>query len=359
MIELQRHIEILLLENDCVIVPGFGGFITHQLPARYDENDRVFLPPLRTLGFNPQLRMNDSVLVQSYVEAYDISYPEAMRRIEQEVSEMQEQLNSQGHYVLEDLGELSVNQEGNYEFTPCEAGILSPSLYGLGAFTFKRLKDSGFIEAPVAQEPMKLEQIAVEQPKTIQLQETATLTELTDSGDESDSAINISMSWVRNAVAIAAAVVAFFLIATPVTNSNLGIQTMSQLQHSILYKLIPQDTNVVPAAQPVVEKNTANTLPIEDEKTKEETVLPAPSTPDSLTYCVVVASQVKLSNAELFVAKLQKEGYKDAKVFIHHNIVRVICGEFKTKEEAIDKAHQLHNKEEYAEAWVYKKQAEV
>ena len=28
MIELAQHIETLLLENDCVIVPGFGGFAT-------------------------------------------------------------------------------------------------------------------------------------------------------------------------------------------------------------------------------------------------------------------------------------------------------------------------------------------
>ena len=82
MIQLQRHIEILLLENECVIVPDFGGFMTHQVAAHYDEADRSFVPPTRTLGFNPQLRMNDSVLAQSYVEAYDISYPEALRRIE-------------------------------------------------------------------------------------------------------------------------------------------------------------------------------------------------------------------------------------------------------------------------------------
>lgn len=33
MIELAQHIEVLLLENDCVIVPGFGGFIAHYAPA--------------------------------------------------------------------------------------------------------------------------------------------------------------------------------------------------------------------------------------------------------------------------------------------------------------------------------------
>ena len=85
MIELERHIEILLLSNDCVIVPGFGGFTAHHIEARYAETEQLFLPPLRTLGFNPQLTMNDSLLALSYVEAYDISYPEALRRIENDV----------------------------------------------------------------------------------------------------------------------------------------------------------------------------------------------------------------------------------------------------------------------------------
>ena len=45
MIELTKHIEILLLENDCVIVPGLGGFIAHHQSAHYEEDEGVFLPP--------------------------------------------------------------------------------------------------------------------------------------------------------------------------------------------------------------------------------------------------------------------------------------------------------------------------
>ncbi len=51
MIELHRHIEILLLDNDCVIIPDFGGFMAHHVEARYDDGDHTFLPPTRTLGF--------------------------------------------------------------------------------------------------------------------------------------------------------------------------------------------------------------------------------------------------------------------------------------------------------------------
>ena len=58
--------------------------MAHYCEAHYDIRDNSFLPPTRSIGFNPQLKINDSLLAQSYVEAYDISYPEAVRRIEKE-----------------------------------------------------------------------------------------------------------------------------------------------------------------------------------------------------------------------------------------------------------------------------------
>lgn len=365
MIQLQRHIEILLLENECVIVPDFGGFMTHQVPARYDSRDRSFLPPTRTLGFNPQLRMNDSVLAQSYVEAYDISYPEALRRIESEVEVLKKQLSEQGSYVMENLGTLSVNSEGNYEFTPCESGILSPELYGLSNFTFKQLKDEAIAEPVVEKEADSIAQeVSLE----------SSLLEFTDNGEEHDEekTIVIKMSWVRNAVAVAAAVVAFFFFATPVNNSNLTTQTMSQMQHHLLFKLIPQDTNIVPAepiaedvqvaneAAGTAEKSQGTTAEASETSHKAEApaVAPTPQTKKT-TYCIVVASQVKMSNAELFVAQLQGQGYKDAQVYVNRKVVRVICGEYETMAEAYAQLNKMNHKPEFAEAWVYKKTVEV
>ena len=79
MIELSRHIEILLLENDCVVVPELGGFIAHYQPARYVEDEGIFLPPMRTIGFNPQLTMNDGLLAQSYMETYHTDFSPFVR----------------------------------------------------------------------------------------------------------------------------------------------------------------------------------------------------------------------------------------------------------------------------------------
>ena len=91
MKELTRHIEILLLHNDCVIVPELGGFIAHHVSARIDNAGNMFVPPQRTLGFNPLLTMSDSLLAESYMEVHDLSFPEAMKRIQHEVEQFKEE----------------------------------------------------------------------------------------------------------------------------------------------------------------------------------------------------------------------------------------------------------------------------
>ena len=104
MIELTKHIEILLLENDCVIVPELGGFIAYHQPAHYEEDEGVFLPPIRTVGFNPQLTMNDGLLTQAYMQTYHTDFPDAARKIAIEVSELKEILYSEGVVEMQGVG---------------------------------------------------------------------------------------------------------------------------------------------------------------------------------------------------------------------------------------------------------------
>ena len=103
MIELAKHIEVLLLENDCVIVPGLGGFIAHNRPATWRTDSGEFFPPLRSIGFNPQLIMNDGLLVQSYMQAYNTDFPDATRNIEKTVETLKEELYQRGQIALQGI----------------------------------------------------------------------------------------------------------------------------------------------------------------------------------------------------------------------------------------------------------------
>lgn len=138
MIELYKHIEVLLLENDCVIVPGLGGFIAHYRPAVRKDDGR-FLPPLRAIGFNPQLVMNDGLLVQSYMQAYNTDFPDATRKIEKAVEELKVELYQNGEVSFGQVGVLYYNMNGVYEFAPSAEGFFTPSLYGLGDFRIAAL----------------------------------------------------------------------------------------------------------------------------------------------------------------------------------------------------------------------------
>ena len=348
MIQIQRHIEILLLSHDCVIIPGFGGFIAHHVDARYDEDDRLFLPPYRTLGFNPQLMLNDSLLVQSYVEAYDMSYPDALRQIETEVEELKGILRTEGKYEMNGVGILSVNCDGNYEFEPCEAGILSPEEYGLSDFSFKRLKDSvPLTETLSVAANMQIEEETTDEHNT----PSPSLLDFTEdeNAEDEDHALIIKMSWIRNAVAVAAAIACFFLLATPIANSDLGNKTMSQLQGNIIYKLIPEDSNMTPA-QPVVEKEqkiVAQKPVVKPVETKVEEQ-------KKDTYCIVLASQVKRSNAEEYVEQLKKRGYDDARIYVNNGVLRVVCGDYENQTQAYSHLNKMSVEDEFAEAWVYK-----
>ena len=107
MIKFSRHIELLLLEHDCVIVPGLGGFIANHMEARYDkEGDNTFLPPYRTVMYNQQLQVNDGLLVQSYMSAYDASYPAAYLQMEKEIAQVVNTLEMSGEYCIENVGVL-------------------------------------------------------------------------------------------------------------------------------------------------------------------------------------------------------------------------------------------------------------
>lgn len=131
MLRLDRHIESLLTKYDCVILPGFGGFVTYHVSARIDEVGDVMLPPSTTVGFNPQLTLNDSLLVQSYVETYDYSFPEALHIVADEIRELESILQENGHYELPSIGQLTINIKGKYEFEPTPSGILIPEFYAL------------------------------------------------------------------------------------------------------------------------------------------------------------------------------------------------------------------------------------
>lgn len=348
MIELERHIEILLLNNDCVIVPDFGGFMAHHIDARYDMTDGTFLPPIRTIGFNPQLKMNDSLLAQSYIEAYDISYPEALRRIEDEVNELRQHLANDGMYEMNDIGTLRLNENGNYEFEPCEAGILTPDLYGLSSLEIKTL----------AQENEEQERQAVlvdinttkanpeEKPETVQRPV------FYDEDDEDENrTISIKVSLLQNIAAACIAIIAFFAIATPLGTNNRSSHIMSKIDTGLLYRIMPKDVVSAKGELKTIQEVAAS----KEQKTAQKpTANKLPEIKSTTYYTIVLASKVSKSNADGFVDRLRKNSNIQAVVLDKPHNTKVIYGHYASESEAYSALNKLNSQDVFKDSWVTK-----
>jgi len=268
MFEIDRHIEILLLKHNCVIIPGFGGFVAHHISSRYDEIDGMLLPPMRTVGFNPQLTLNDSLLVQSYIEAYGISYPEALRQIESEVAEMKMRIERDGYIEICSVGKIFINNYGQYEFEPCLAGLLTPELYGMPGVEISTLNNEHKeIQTPaesVEEEPkvkvIPISSLIEEEPK----ESAATVEEeliIDETVDEDDDNTTIgSAAWYKLAVACALLLIAFSVPFAMGTDTMKNI-SLSGIDVSFLQRFIPE--NIISAKQESPVQNVAIAKPVE------------------------------------------------------------------------------------------------
>ena len=365
VIELERHIEILLLDNDCVIVPDLGGFMAHYSEAHYDDSDQMFLPPSRTLGFNPALKMNDSLLAQSYIEAYDISYPEALKRIEDEVNELRQHIENEGYYELNDIGVLRVNEYGSYEFEPCEAGILTPALYGLSSVEIDSLESiaPAFVETKTR--PVKIETATDSETKEEKAREVKMTSPLFDE-DDNDDKVHIRVSVLRNIAAAAIAIFAFFMISTPLNNGSRKEMSMLNMNTETLTRILPK-TTVQGVAE--VKGITAKELNKKEEKAIQKSEVENLETSSSSVsenqevkpeeqnlpyYTIVLASHVSKKNAAAYVEKLHKAGFNEAQVYSGRSTTRVIFNQYKSEAEAYGALHEMREYTEFNDAWVYK-----
>ena len=333
MIELSKHIEYLLLEHNCVIVPQLGGFIAQDVPARYIPEENLFLPPHRTVGFNPQLTINDGLLVQSYMQAYDTNYPETIKLIENAVSALNSELLDKGEFSLNGIGKLTINIDGNYNFIPNEAGLLSPNLYGLDSIVLCKYDK----ECTKLQSVKKIEEI---EPKE----------ELQRNSNNYNFSINKEL--VNYVAAAVVAIFFYFIWATPVNDPS----SLKAVQASMLFpkkiehmgdNAIEVDTLETEIIAEAENRNISENI----KQNKENNTDIVHNIKDE--YVIVMISCIPQKNAERFVQELQKNGLEASHILKRRNIIRVVYGSYDSESTAYKELVELRKNSKYFhESWI-------
>lgn len=342
MITLSRQIEILLLDHDCVILPDFGAFIANHAVARMsDKGDALMLPPYRVVGFNQEVKSNDGLLAQAYMDAYDANYPDAYRQMEMDIEDMVGELDSKGEYVFNGVGTLYKDIDGKVTFSPLEAGLLTPSLYGLYSV---EVHD---VEELIRQQEIRL---AVENTVTSPIQTTVdsqkvaaakTATLNPEEDGRGDIVIRLHRRWVDVAVAAVAAVFFFFIFSYPAMNTPGAPESVSAGSVSV--------KPVKKAADMPKTEQRANLAESSSATADTETTSPAMGK----GFVIVLASKVSEKNAEMTVKLLKDKGLDQAHVIGSEKMRRVVYSNYPTEEEANNARKLLRTQHElFAQSWI-------
>lgn len=333
---------------------------------------------MRVIGFNPQLKMNDGLLVQSYMSVYGTNFSDATRIVDKKVGELIACLHENGKAVLPNVGEIHYTIHGTYDFVPYDNRVTSPSLYGLDSFEMKPL--AALQRKPAVVSRMSHPAVGASRERRAR------------------SIVRRSRTRLSNAIAmIAAVVVLFFLFSTPIENtevvqgnyarmipeelfeqigkSSLTFNPVKEERTSAAKTALVQDkqsgkavatSNTAKKARKEVKAvtmrevkvNELKQTPSETKKVEEKAEVkpaPAPAVKEiKKPYHIIVASMATEKDAQDMAGELKRKGYAGATAVIGGGKMRVSIESFATQAEAYQSLQVVRQTKGYESAWVLK-----
>jgi nucleoid DNA-binding protein len=133
-LDITPFIRELLFGHDCVIIPGFGGFVGNYTPARIDKSAGMFYPPVKQISFNRNLNHNDGLLTGKVSESLKLNYGDARNLVEQFADEVKGRLSAGERVLFDHIGSFINNHEGNVQFEPDRDANYNLNSFGLAPF---------------------------------------------------------------------------------------------------------------------------------------------------------------------------------------------------------------------------------
>lgn len=149
MLTLEEIIGNLLLRHNCVIIPGFGGFVAQKTSAKIDYKTGVISPPGKSLLFNRQLMNNDGLLISEFAQQTKRSYEESTSDVAQFVSDWNAELSAGNRISIDKVGFLFFDQERNICFEQDRYFNLLLSSYGLSSVHFLTETDVAIVQQKI------------------------------------------------------------------------------------------------------------------------------------------------------------------------------------------------------------------
>src|SRR5574344_122956 len=318
----------LINDNDCVIIPNFGVFISRDCPATVNFVKQEFAPPKREVIFNSEINHNDTLLANYLATKHNLSFTQASTLIDRYVAEIKNILQSGNSFSLNKIGTFSLqNNELSFVANPNEK--FNNDSYVLGNFIYPYLQKT----TPVG----KIN------------------TQLTRKTNKRNR-----LWWITAPVAAASLVGAIFLFRNFIPIDNSGLNNHASIFPTEMVKtpekqIVNTDKETVKeeiidtAVNPVSENIVAEE-PVLEENNTEATIQIKQST-TNLAYTIAGAFKV-YQNAVNFQNELIQKGYKSEIISEEGKLYRVSIKSYSSEEEAQNDLLNLSQSTNYPGLWV-------
>ena len=342
MLRIIEHIEQMLSVHDCVIIPGFGGFVLQVTPTWYNAEAHRFEPLHKELVFNETLQHNDGLLIESYRQSEATDYRSAYQLVQADVAELKALLERDGQVEMAPIGVFRRGEEGQLIFEASrDTDWLNASMFGLPAFTIEPLAE----ELPI---PMNVEKMEKRRPDVYY--------------------IPVNRRLVRWVAAAVVAIVVFLSASTSVEEVNRSAYTASfvptEMLNANMQKDEPSPAEPEPTSTKVEVTPRAETKPASVEKPKAETKVakaPAPKREAAKTveaapqkrYYIVIASLASSEQAAQYMKGVGQKDCPNMAVLQTKGKYRVYADRFTDKAAAEKYQNTLRKNPKYKDAWLF------
>jgi cell division septation protein DedD len=344
---VQNHIKELLFEQDCVVIPEFGGFVTNFECAKINENNRFIAPPQKWLAFNALLKNDDGLLSNYIAQEEKISREQANLHIKSFVEATKRYIQYDKTYAIEGLGTFSQNEENKIQFQQRATTNFYSESFGLENLYLKKTLIP-HNELQVIQKPVVVSNNTIQQVFATENREP--------SAEVFEEETNYG--YRRNRFSRVLPVVyglfgAAFLMSAIYfyDNQKVSLSSMNPFQSSSVTQPIVKES-IIEKPRAVEKVETKPFEPVVEEKIVE----PKKTINSSNNrFFIIVGSFGSEQNAKKLVKTLKNKGFEEARLIYPKNnekLIKVTAAGFQNEFEADKQAVQISEAISQA-TWIY------
>ena len=138
--KINKHISSLLLEHNCVIIPGFGGFIANYESARIESSSNFMYAPKKSILFNKSLQNNDGLLVNEIAFCEGLTFRQAKKELDKYIHDLKESLKLYKKFFIKEVGTLLYTSEENILFVQSNSHNHLLESFGLSTIQYPTIQ---------------------------------------------------------------------------------------------------------------------------------------------------------------------------------------------------------------------------